>query len=279
MKKLFFGFLIPLLLFIAPFLFPIYNFDFDIATLLTVISLLFAILVGFYIATATNNYLKLQSLVADEDGTIIALFNLAKIVQPKAIDLVAEAIDQYVMAALDYELDEYVEKSQTEFDLMIEEIDRLEPEGKKAELAFQVLHSTKGILFRTRHEINLASRRIVKSLHWTVLISLAVLIIALILTFRGSGIFSEIVTAILSVTTYLVLILVYEIDGNEFLEHQLSFENSQQIFQAIGKPRYYPAFAIKSGRISKPNESHRVGHLVNYNHKTRKIELIDHNKK
>jgi hypothetical protein len=54
----------------------------------------------------------------------------------------------------------------------------------------------------------------------------------------------------------------------------LAYENSQQVFSAIGKPKYYPAAAIKTGRV-KPVGKFRIGVYVNYPESMdKKIKII-----
>lgn len=73
MQRKIFKFLICLLLLLIAFNIPLFKLNFDVASILTVISFLFAILVGFFIAAATSNYLQLQSLIAEEDASLIII--------------------------------------------------------------------------------------------------------------------------------------------------------------------------------------------------------------
>jgi len=54
--------LVPAIIIAAAFLVP--RFDlFDTSNLLSMVSFLFTIVIGFFIASATSNYLSLQSLI------------------------------------------------------------------------------------------------------------------------------------------------------------------------------------------------------------------------
>ena len=248
-----------LLIFLAIKL-PLFNLSLDIPTLLTVFSLLFAILVGFFIATSTTNYLRLQSLIAEEDAGLITIFSLVQNIAPQDKNKVTDAIDNYAIAALSFELTDYIRKTHQEFEDLSTTVDKIETFNSKGEQLMQSLHDKKNSLFQTRQEIALVARRIVTPDHWVVLVSLGVLVGFLTLTLRDDGLLSAIISGILLSTNYLVLTLLYEVDNNRFLEQALAYQNSQQIFQSIGRPPYYLADAIKNGRIRKPATSYRTGY-------------------
>lgn len=275
MNKIVIKIIVPFLLLTASFLLPVYDFTFDIPTLLTVVSLIFAILVGFFIATATTNYLRLQSLVVDEDSTLISIFNLTKIVQPSSISKMRDVIDRYAISALDFELIDYVRKTQKEFGEVLSTIDEISPQDEKGLELFGNLQDKRGEIVRARQEITLVAKRVVTPLHWMVLIFLAILLIFLLLALRDGNWVASLITSALSLATYLVLVLLYEVDSNIFLEELLAYENSQQIFQAIGTLKYFPNHALNNQRIKAPEEDYRVGIFKDYPHSLEKeIKII-----
>ncbi|MFH1099102.1 MAG: hypothetical protein V1723_04345 [Candidatus Uhrbacteria bacterium] len=278
MNKFIIKVIVPLLVLTASFLLPAYHPTFDIPTLLTIVSLIFAILVGFFIAAATTNYLRLQSLVVDEDSTLINIFNLTKTIQPSAISKMQEAIDRYAISALDFELADYVHKTQKEFDEVLSTIDGLSPQDEKGLELFGNIHNNRSGIVRARQEIALVAKRVVTPLHWIVLIFLAILLIFLLWALRDGRWLSSLITSALSLAAYLILILLYEVDSNKFLERLLAYENSQQIFRAIGTMKYFPHHALKNQRIKAPKEDYRVGIFKDYPHSLEKeIKIIRKN--
>jgi len=108
--------LVPVVIFILPFLLPLFEYGFQIEPLLYVTPVAFAVLAGFFIATATSNYLNLQTLVAEEDATLITIYNLSKLFDAEGANKVAEAIDQYLTKAFDFQFSTYTEWTIKEFD-------------------------------------------------------------------------------------------------------------------------------------------------------------------
>lgn len=253
-------FIVGLLIFIVAFSVPLFKLNFDIASILTVIALIFAILVGFFIAAATANYLQLQSLIAEEDSSLISIYQYSKIISPESISKIAEVIDNYAISALSFELTEYVRRTDKEFDELSNAVEEINFKDGKGEQLIQSLYDKKNSLYRTRQSVALVARRIVTTSHWFILASLTILIDLLLLATRDGSFFSYLITGILFVVTYLVLILLHDVDNNRFLEQALSYENSQQIFSILGRPKYYAEEVIKSGRVLEPKESYRTGY-------------------
>lgn len=261
MKKILIDIIVPLVIAFITFYAPNIILPFDISALITIVALIFTILTGFFISAATANYLRLQSLISSEDGTLISIFNLCKKMQPTSREIMADTIDVYAITALNYEMSDYVGKTEKEFGDLMNKIDEVHPSDDEGVELIQPLHTAKNSLYIIRQEINLASRKILHILHWFILIVLAGLIATLLLTYRTGDFFTSFVLAILIISVYLVLILVYQLDSNAFLEEHLAFQNTQNVFKAIGKLPYYPKEIIVNKRVKKPEGNYRVGEL------------------
>lgn len=259
MKKAIINFAAPLIIIISPFFIPLFSVSFDIDTILTVVSLIFAILVGFFIATATTNYLKLQTLISNEDSCLISIFNLTEVIQPSAVSKMREAIDYYSTRTLDFYISEYINKTQKEFKEILALIDNLSPQDEKGMELLSNLYEKRDEFLKSRQETNLASQKIVMPSHWIILIFLSLLIVGLIFAMRDGSIIFSIIASMLSVAIYLIMVLLYRIDTNAFLEEQLAFQNSQIIFSELGTLKYFPIDAIKNKIVKRPSEDFRVG--------------------
>ena len=269
------NFIIITALIIIPFILPYFHFNFDISTILTVISFLFTILVGFFIGATTTDYLRLQTLISNLDASLIEVFSLSKLIQPSSAKKITNVIDQYVIRILDYPLFEWFPNTKKEFDQLTKAIEQIDPTNKKGVALFPHLQRTKTDLERTNQEIFLATGKIVSSQHWAIIISLAIIIAILILSLRDGYWFFSLLNGIILVVIYWILRLLNEVDSNEFLAKKLAYQNPQQIFQAIGKLKYYPEMAIINKWAKEPQENYRIGVYKNYPHSFEKeIKIV-----
>lgn len=254
--------IISTILLILPFIFPPFSFSFSISTILNIVSLLFSILIGFFIAAATTDYLRLQSLISELDANLIHIFRLGKLIQPSAAEKLANAIDEYIVAILDFSLLDWVPHTKKEFEKIIETIDEISPSNETG--LFPHLKIAEADLSKKNQEIFLATKKIVSGKHWLILILLAILIGIMLLSLRNGQWLFSLISAIILFVIYQVLILLNDIDSNAFLAKKLSYQNPQEIFRAIGKLQYYPEIAIKNRWAKEPNKNYRIGIYKDY---------------
>lgn len=278
MRKIIFRVIIPIGIVISAFLFPLFKIAEDIYWPMTISSLVFAILVGFFIATATTNFINFQSFLAQEAANIVALFNLFKIIKPSAEKEMADKIDRYAIATLGFTLTEYTDKTRVEFDDIIKTVDEIDAENAAGAnlVALDHLYATKIGLLKNKASIVLVALRLAKGLHWLVLSLLAGVLVLLLFSLRADTYLLNLVIGVLSSTVYFILLLFYEIDGNIFLEEQVACRDIQIIFKGVGKLPFYPSFALKWLKREDLPVRYRVGHYLDYPHSAAvKIKIIN----
>lgn len=258
---------------------PLFSFGFEVGSVMSVVSLLFAILAGFFIAAATSNYLRYQSLIAAENASLITIAQLAKEIDPGNFERVAEEIDAYMVATLDADLLNYHRSVSGEFESLLRAIALVDPGKSALKIALQQnLHTAKANIVATWQETYLTAQTIMAPLHWMVIGLLASLTSILLLALRDGTLVAGIICGILILGIFEILELTYTIDTNAFLATKLAYESPQQIFSAIGRPNYYPESAIAGKKKHKLlPKIYRVG-IVSASGK-REIKTIGESKK
>ena len=240
--------------------------------LLVISTVLLAILYGFYVATTFTNYTKLQSLVAEETGKLMAISHIITSIEPKLGQEVNDAIDEYLIASFDVELLSTVEHTWNEFNKIIKTIDKVQ---NKDNNNFSIALSLIADLIRMRQEFDIASNRVMGIIDWTVMIILVVINIVLLYAIRNNSIVSSLVTVFFSTTLVILLLLLNAVDNNTFAEEKFSFIIYERVFKEIGKLPYYPEVSIKKGRTKPPKETYRIGIYKNLEKSfDKKIKII-----
>ncbi len=245
-----------LFLIAIPFLLPIFKFS-DVNTLVAATSAVFAIVSGFFIADAMSNYLRLQTLIAEENAALMTLAIDVKKMDSAHKTVVYDAIDKYMIAQLEAKTLEHTSSTRQQVDGLDETLSKLK---HKDSTLYDHILSAMEIIRTSRQEISLAAKRNLGFSHWTTLITLELVVITAVLALRDGELLMNIVVAAIIFSTYTVLILLREIDNNHLLEKKLSFENPRDVFHAIDKPPYYPSYSPKITRIPNENNEIRVGH-------------------
>lgn len=247
-----------------PFVLPSFHFDFDISTTLTIISLLFTILIGFFIGASTTDYLRLQSLISELNADLIEIFDFGKIIQPSFAKKLANAIDQYMIAILDFPFLNWVPHTQKQFEEIAKTIDEMNYTDEKGLSLFPYLLVAKSDLNKKNQEIFLSTEKIVSVKHWFILIALAILIGIMLLSLRNGQWLFSLISAIILFVVYQALTLLNDIDSNVFLANKLSYQNPQEVFLAIGKLKYFPQGAVADKKLKQLQEDYRIGIYKNY---------------
>ena len=253
-----------IILYVIPFCIPLFTLDIKSGDYLSAVVFVFSVLSGFFLAAATSNYLRLQTLISQEDSLIVSLIRLAKKVNSKRFSAVANKIDAYVVAILDFDLLGYAEKTKKEFYEMIDAIDSLKADTNSGESYLSTLHSEKNKLLQVNGEMILTTKTVVTPLHWFIIIVFAVLTAVLVLELRSENWISIFISGFLVIGILEVLELIYVIDSNKFLADKIAYQAPQVIFQHLGRPNYYPETAIKDGTVKNPPPTYRLGKYLNY---------------
>lgn len=264
---------ISLSLFLVPFFVGVITFSFDVSTMLTVVSLFFVILIGFFIAATTSNYLRMQTLIADLNAALIGVFENAQKISVAGSKKVADAVDQYMISSLDYQYLESYKKD--DLKEIVDAVHLIKPKTTVGHNLYPYLIEGKNALYRIHQELSLASQAVVSRNHWFILLTLSLVIAFLLLGFRDGSLLVHAISGLVLVSIYQTLFLLYEIDRNALLANKLVYVNPQQVFFAIGKLPYYPGGEIKR-KWANPNEKkYRVGIYIDYpNSFAKKIKVI-----
>lgn len=249
-------------LLIIPFVIPSFGVSTDVATLVTATSTIFAIVAGFFIVDATSNYLRLQTLIAEENAALISIADDVKEADSKNFVRVYEAIDAYLIAQLDLNTLDHFQQTQKQIDQLDAAIHSLsvQPEGN---LIFDHILALQEKVVACRQEMTLAAKKTLTFIHWSALIVLAILVVITVLAIRDGTWLTNVVAGSMMLGILVILIVLRDIDNNSILERKLGYRNPSQVFHAIAKPPYYPYFVPPALRIPNNEGQMRIGKRVN----------------
>lgn len=247
---------VALVLSLLPFILPIFKFS-DLSTLVGATSAIFAIVSGFFIADAMSNYLRLQTLIAEENSALMTIADNPKKMDPDHTAVVYEAIDEYMIAQLDAGTLGHTLETRVHIDKLDNALNSLNAKGDST--LFDHILSASETIRVARQEISLAAKNNLGWAHWSTFITLELVVVTSMLSMRDGGFILNLVIAAVIVSTYAVLILLREIDNNHLLEKKLAFENPRDVFHAIQRPPYYPKYAPKSAQVPDENNQMRLG--------------------
>jgi purine-cytosine permease-like protein len=227
----------------------------NINLMISVVSFLFGFLITVTFSMILTRVSSLKDSLATETGRLVSLFLLSKNLGQTFSDKIKEIIDEYTIRTLrdytNYEIGR---------DLVYHIYENLPLADTKTQPQNDFMASFLYILgeFETvREKLEyLTSRRIEKPLKFANFI-LGVLLIGLLFLNRGD-LFTNILFIILSTMIVFILLILEDYDNLRIGDYTYNISNSEQIFDLIGKDRYYPKSVL--GRVSLvKGKNYRIG--------------------
>lgn len=251
--------LLGVIIFLLPFVVPqVGSVTNNAEILVTAVSTIFAIVVGFFIADAMANYLRLQTLIALENGTLISLAHAAREISTEHHPKLHDAIDQYMITQLDSDKLNHILLTEAKMREIVKQTDVF-IKGSQMDARWEATHEMLKSIHVARQEIGLAAKKNLSGAHWSILAILSCLLMLTILSVRDGSILLNVICGLIMVGSYSILIFLRDLDSNRLLEQKLAFESPIEVFTALDRPPYFPFFAPAEMRKPGPDGTYRLG--------------------
>jgi len=233
--------------------------------ILSMVGLLFAILVGFYITDLWSRFQRIRENVAVEVSGLQTYYLFVQILEKfprhkKWVKKQQELIDKYVREFFYVEWSNY-EKIDSQFNAIIKSLGELKElkTNKEVETYTNFLPLLNGIT-TAREKLFMYGKDRLSKMEWIVVLFLAIILTFSIFLIRTPDLSSLFLSGTLISTVAILLLILRDLDDLSFGEEMVSFEPYETIFDVIGKPRFYLKRDIESGRVVPPQDvKYRIG--------------------
>lgn len=230
------------------------SFD-NIGLMISVLSFLFGFLVNINFSMIQSRVNSLKTDLAAETGRLVTLFYLSKRLGDKFHEKIKGLIDEYTISTLKDYTNYQVGRSV--FYKINQDLNEMEikTDFQKMIAGSFVSNLSDWEQIRERLEY-LTGKRTEWSLKFAAFL-LGILLIALLFLNRGDT-FTNTLFIILSTVIVFVFLIIEDYDNLTIGDYAINISNSEQIFDLIGKDRYYPEDIL--GRVKLENgRSYRIG--------------------
>ena len=228
---------------------------FYMGVMISVVSFLFGFLITISFSMLLSRTAALREALSIETGRLISLFLLSRHLGEKFHNNIESKIDEYTIKTL---------REYTHYEagrgVIYSIYDSLKLAEAKNGFQNSVLNSflyNLGELEPVRERLeNATSVRLLWSLKLSNYLLGAVLIILLFLN-RGDN-FTNALFVILSTIVIFILLIIEDYDNLRIGAYNINISDSEQIFDLIGRERYYPKDIIKMAKLEK-GKVYRIG--------------------
>lgn len=225
---------------------------------------IFAILTGFFISRLSTRYSTVGKTTSDGDSLWFNIFGNSKVFDQATQDRVVDIIDRYYQVAYDYDLAKNYEVGTP---MVIEAYELFAELEKRADLTDGQLnaldHMTSALsdIELARNEAQVSGMEHMTSGMWTVSIALLAIVVGCLYLLRDGSLIFNLAVAVFSAGGLVVLLLMRDLDDFKLGEFMLAEESGQQLFETIGKLRYYHYKYLQSTLVKVPKhvKEYRVG--------------------
>jgi hypothetical protein len=250
------------------------GYDDEVNMALTVSSFMFAILAGFFITRLNIRYDKIVESIAEEDAAWISLYQTSKIIKPSFAKHMADLIDRYYVISYDYYIGNSYKATAPIYFQVFDDFSNLKIKNTiKINAANQAFLTKLQDVEGCRNMTSIYVEQKITKGQWMALIALALIMIVCLFTIKSISPFSQLITVLLSTTIVLVLLIIHDLQLIKIAGQEVLLESGLEVFDFIGKKRYFHRDHISSGRYKIPNNvDYRVGiHKIG---ETPKIVLV-----
>jgi len=232
----------------------------DVQLILTITTFLFAILVGFFISRLNTRFNMVRELIAAEDANFLVFYKNSTFFGEKFQQEIADLIDDYYIVEFDSDLGAYKANSEQFFILY----DKMHEEKKLSEHEDQVFDDMINLLTSiemARNKASVVHREKLTVGQWLILILLSGIIVFCLFYVDFSESFFRIIAVLLSTAMVLILLTLRDLQNLRIGSQLIATETGEEIFDFIGKPRYYNKHFLDDGSIKVPNhvKEYRLG--------------------
>lgn len=243
------------------------NIRLDLFSFFSASALFFSIIFGFFLASALGNLSRLKTLVAQEVGTLITLHDFIKIINREMAQKVADAIDHYIIARFDWELENYVENTEKEFSNIFDALESKQVEAKdtRETQALYFAFNSELLITQIRKEIAIVTKSTLTRFYWLLLYLLGAIVVISLFISADKNLIGLVSTVLLSIAVAVALLVLDEVDKNKLNENDFAFSPYNTVLEAIGKLPYFLEVDFKAKRIFTPdNKNYRLGIYKNF---------------
>jgi len=230
-----------------------------INTILGVVGLLFAIIVGFFVNDLWSRYQIIRGNVAVEVSGLQTHFLFVKIYShltkdKKWMEKQRDLIDVYVQKFFEVEWHDYGE-TDSHFSAIIESLkDAKEAKSNNETETYTNMLPLLNDVTTAREKLFMYGKDKLSKLEWSVVYFLGVILLFSVLYINTGELSSVFLVGTLSSAIAILISILHDLNDMSYGEENVSFEPYETIFDVIEKPRFYRKRDIKAGRVSLPKD-------------------------
>jgi hypothetical protein len=207
---------------------------------LTVASIIFGLLAGFFISELWTRYTEIRSLQGERSAATLALVSFARhFYKDKKFEQEFKTkVEQAAVSDMIIDFDEG--HLEIPYYVKIEEsFDKLNVKTKKDEQYFEGMRACYTDILKTLSKMDILYKDKLFFTEWLIMIVLSTVIILSVLFMDASQFFSAVIITVFPPIIILAMSIIYDIDSLTWGQELITLEPTQIALEAVGAKRFY----------------------------------------
>ena len=248
------GVLSVLIFSLLSYLVPLPNIQTEgVEVVLTISTFLFAILIGFFMSRLNSRYNEVRDAVANEDSFFVSLYELTQYFDEEVIEQVKELMDRYYIKSYDHILGMYYKVNAKEMHDLYQVFENAKlddtPNGKEI---YDVVVATLGSIEINRNKSSVLSNEGMRVGQWLMILMLGTIIVFSLFIYGIDTTYFHVITILISSTIIIIFLIMLDLQNFRLGGTLAVGESGQEVFEMIGRPRYYNKLFLDQGLYKIP---------------------------
>lgn len=224
-------------------------------------SFLFAILAGFFITRLNTRFNNIKEIIAENDGFYVVLHSMCKVYGKNFTEKITNLIDGAYIEAYDYfgvKTESYYKQESKYYFKIFDLVNSVEKEQKNS---FEELLACLRDIEKNRNKSNVYLIEKMRIGQWLLLGVFVTIMLFCLFYLKTPLLYSQVVTILLSTGIIMVFLIMKDLYNLRLGGEVHMYESGQEVFEYIGKLRYYPLSDLKSKAVKVPKniKKYKIG--------------------
>ena len=234
----------------------------QLGTYIAVVSLLFGIFLAFSIYNQHGRLALINEMLKQHEGNLYSLYLQSAVFSVKTQDNIRELIDTYLVAELDYRLEDF-NLTTPEFRAIYDYVLALNPKGERQSVVFEIMIGSLAQSTQLRKQVETSVRQRMTKLEWfsiSALLALLAYSMALISEVSLTGVLIVFITVL---TAIILMIVLWQLDTLKWQAERWIWQPLHDLFLSMDLVPYYPGPVIAYGEVHlKKGEKIRIARYL-----------------
>jgi hypothetical protein len=225
---------------------------------LSVTSILFGLLIGFFITQMWNKFTSIRMESANFREALLSMIgNMRRLQANEDVKQMFEArMEKFLIAFIMISWDS-LEEEERYFEAVTDTISDIDPVNDTDLRIYAELLDNESNALNARSKLSSLGKDSLMKLEWAVLLSLSGIITVSVLLLRDGTVFFNVLSTVLPSLVVLVMMLLDDLDNLRWGKSIVSFDPAQDALEELRKEKFFEKRFIEKGWVEEP-ESYRT---------------------